>query len=428
MLTVEQALAAILAEVARAPAETIPLEASLGQILAEEIVSDDDSPPFNKALMDGYAVRAADVTAESKPLRVIEQVTAGQVPRRNVGPGEATRIMTGAPIPDGADAVVPIEETELVPSAAGQSCAEQNHDAGELVRILSHAVRPGASVLPRGAATKQGDRVLSVGRELRPQEVAALAELGKGTVQVFRSPRVAVLATGDELVPATAIPGPGQIRNSNEPMLVAQVRRAGGIPVPLGVARDERAELRARIQKGLECDMLLLSGGVSAGKLDLVPSELAEAGVRQVFHKIQMKPGKPLWFGVYERPPVGLAPLALSDFSEKCYVFGLPGNPVSSMVCCELFVRAALRRVRGVEPAVPSPLRARLTEAYSMQGNRPTYHPASLAWESDGPTVRVVDWLGSADLRATVDANALAVFPAGDRLFAAGEVLDVIPW
>jgi molybdopterin molybdotransferase len=265
--------------------------------------------------------------------------------------------------------------------------------------------------------------VLPAGRVLRAQEIGALAESGRATVEVYRRPRVAVLATGDELVPASAQPGPGQIRNSNEPMLCAQIRQAGGEPVPLGIARDERQHLRERIEQGLACDLLLLSGGVSAGKLDLVPSELAAAGVRQVFHQIRMKPGKPLWFGVFDRPTK-----TGTTGADRCYVFGLPGNPVSSMVCCELFARAALRRLMGIEPAVAVPLQARLTEEHSMRGNRPTYHPARLEWQPTGPAVHAVDWIGSSDLRATVDANALVYFPPGDRVFRAGEMVDVYPW
>jgi molybdopterin molybdotransferase len=420
MLTVAEALSAILNEVRRPAPVMRPLDESLGLVLAEDVISDVDSPPFDKALMDGYAVRAEDVATGRAMLRVIEEVTAGHIPRHALGAGEATRIMTGAPLPPGADAVVPVEETEAI---------DEEHEAGTearnlgRVRIDAQPVPRGSHVLPRGAATRQGDRVLPAGRMLRPQEIGALAESGRATVQVYRRPRVGILATGDELVPAAAQPGPGQIRNSNEPMLAAQIRQAGGEPVLLGIARDERQQLRQRIEQGLTCDLLLLSGGVSAGKLDLVPSELAAAGVRQVFHQIRMKPGKPLWFGVFERPPAGG-----TVEKQSCYVFGLPGNPVSSMVCCELFARAALRRLLGIEPAAAVPLQARLTEAHSMRGNRPTYHPALLEWLPTGPTVHAVDWIGSSDLRATVDANAMVYFPPGERTFAAGEIVDVYPW
>jgi molybdopterin molybdotransferase len=258
---------------------------------------------------------------------------------------------------------------------------------------------------------------------LRPQELGALAEVGKHRLSIRPRPTDAILATGDELVPVDAKPGPGQIRNSNETMLAAQTIRAGGVAVPLGIARDDRTELRERILAGLGSDVLLLSGGVSEGTHDLVPSELASLGVRNVFHKINIRPGKPLWFGVWNR--TGGTP---KDGPAVCYVFGLPGNPVSSMICFELFVRSCLRRLRGIEPAEPEAVSARLTADHVARGDRPTYNPARVAWEGSGLTVTPIRWHGSSDLQATVDANAMAVFPGGDRKYSAGEPVDVILW
>lgn len=403
MLTVAEALAAILETVKRPAPVTVDLANALGLTLAEAIVSDIDSPPFTKALMDGYAVRSEDIAAGRRCLKIVEEITAGHVPTKTVGLGEASRIMTGAPMPSGADAVVIVEETAL------------GHEP-ETVEIHAQSVAVEANLLPQGTAVRRGTQVLSAGRVLRAQEIAALAELGRPRIAVYPRPRVAILATGDELVSASQQPGPGQIRNSNEPMLTAQIRQAGGEPVPLGIARDRREELRERIEAGLACDLLLLSGGVSAGKLDLVPSELAAAGVRQVFHKIQMKPGKPLWFGVREFN------------GHSCHVFGLPGNPVSSMVCCEIFVRTALRKLLGIEPAEPRPLAARLEKDYAMRGNRPVHHPAHIEWRADGAVVRVVDWAGSSDVCATVDANGTIYFPPGEKTWRAGEVMEAYPW
>jgi molybdopterin molybdotransferase len=260
--------------------------------------------------------------------------------------------------------------------------------------------------------------VLPAGRRLRGQELGALAELGQARVRVRPAPAVAVLATGDELVPVEARPGPGQIRNSNETMLVAQVVQAGGRPVPLGIARDTRESLRERLGEGLRHDLLLLSGGVSAWKLDLVPSVLHELGVEQVFHKVQVKPGQPLWFGRRDR----------EGDAGPCFVFGLPGNPVSSMVCFELFARTALRRRMGDPHPEPQPISARLTHDFTHAGGRPTYHPAKLAFTSRGPEVTTVPWVGSADLCATVAANAMVVLSAGDAVQPPGTMLDVIPW
>lgn len=406
MLTVSEALAAIVSETPRLPPVKLPLAETLGLVLAEDAISDLDSPPFDKALMDGYAVRAADLPSGKGQLQVIDEIMAGQVSSKTVGNRQAIRIMTGAPLPTGADAVIPVEHTRLSSSAETAT-----------VEVESTATSAGRNILRRGESMRKGDRVLSCGTMLRPQELGALAELGKSVVSVFRRPRVAVLATGDELVAVEQAPGPGQIRNSNETMLVAQLQNAGVETVPLGIARDRAADLRDRVSKGLQSDVLLLSGGVSAGKLDLVPSVLAELGVRQVFHKVRVKPGQPVWFGVLEhsgKPP--------------CCVFGLPGNPVSSMVCCELFARTALRRMMGMEPAKPVPVRARLLRDFHHSGPRPTYHPAKLDWTETGATVDTVPWVGSADLSATVEANAMAVFPEGDQRHPAGTILDVIRW
>jgi molybdopterin molybdotransferase len=427
MLTVSEALAAIINTVSRGPVVSLPLEETLGLVLAEPIISQVDSPPFDKSLMDGYAIRTSDlevarsIAADRTDLVVIEEVTAGRVPVRSIDAGQATRIMTGAPLPIGADAVVPVEETEFIPAC--DTPRDLDTQLGRVVIRDSNGPRPGQFILRRGAAVKSGTEILQPGRLLRAQELAALAEMGFAYVRVVQRPRVAILATGDELVPIGMTPSLGQIQNSNEPMLAAQVQQAAATPVRLGIARDERSRLREHILRGLECDFLLLSGGVSAGKLDLVPSELAAAGVQQVFHKIQMRPGKPLWFGVLERPAG-----ASGKPARPCYVFGLPGNPVSSMVCYELFVRVALRRWSGIEPTIESPISARLLADHHAEGNRPTYHPAKLDLTSNGPTVRIVDWVGSSDLCATVDANGVALLPEGNRLWRAGERLDVFPW
>jgi molybdopterin molybdotransferase len=263
---------------------------------------------------------------------------------------------------------------------------------------------------------RAGDVVLPAGRQLRVQELGVLAELGRSVIPVIPKPAVALLATGDELVPVDQAPGPGQIRNSNETMLRGQVLRAGCVPVPLGIARDDERILEQKIREGLECDLLCLSGGVSMGKLDLVPATLARCGVREVFHKVHLKPGKPVWFGVYDHPD-----------GRRRHIFGLPGNPVSSMVCCELFVLTAMRGLAGY-PARPVPIAARLVSTHSHHDDRPTFVPSHLEFTFDGPRVAPVDWKGSADLRATVDANAMALFPPGTKNYVIGDVVDVYPW
>jgi molybdopterin molybdotransferase len=413
MLTVEEALQAVLDETWPLAPEYVELGDALGLVTADEILSDVDSPPFDKALMDGFAVRAGDLSAGAVTLKIIEQVTAGMVPKKTVEAGTATRIMTGAPLPTGADSIVKIEDAQI------------DADANK-VTIRIGLITQGQHVLRRGTSLTVGQQVLPAGRVLRPQELGALAEVGRDRVSVHPRPTVAVLATGDELVEIGQKPGPGQIRNSNEIMLVAQTRRAGGIPRPLGIARDEREALGQRIVEGLGSDVLLLSGGVSEGTHDLVPSELANLGVRKVFHKVNMRPGKPLWFGVWDRSAVAGAAPHLPPGPATTFVFGLPGNPVSSMVCFELFVRTCLRQLMGRQPALPQAVRARLAREHVARGERSTYNPARLTWDENRASVEVVAWHGSSDLHATVDANALAVFPGGDATYPPGQLIDVI--
>ena len=404
MLTVAQALDYLLATVSPFEINDTPLEQALGLCLARDVISTSDSPPFDKSLMDGYAIRAEDVASGPTSLRVIEVITAGRVPSKPIASGEAAQIMTGAPLPLGADAVVKIEETRRT---------------SDLVSIDSSSIRSGTNLIQRGANIRAGDRALTAGLILTGSRIGALAELGRAQVPVRRRPRVALLATGDELVPIDQVPGPGQIRNSNMSMLIAQIETAGGIPVPLGIARDNQNELREKIRLGLQCDLLVLSGGVSAGTLDLVPSVLAEAGVRQIFHKVEMKPGKPIWFG--EWSPEGTKPL-------NCLVFGLPGNPVSCLVCCELFVRTAIRRIMGIEPATPQSVSARLEHEFLARADRPTYHPAKLTSTHQGLAVTLVRWNGSSDLCGTVAANGMAYLSGEARHFQIGDMLETFAW
>lgn len=389
----------------------MPLAQALDLVLAENVESDVDSPPHDKSIVDGFAVQAADLAGGAAELRVIEEVTAGQLPSKPLVRGSATRIMTGAPVPIGAEAVVMIEESAPVTLADGSSG----------VRIATTRFRPGQNIMRQGASLRRGQQVLAAGRTIRPMEVGLLAEVGRSEVQVYPRPRVAVLATGNELVPAGQIPAAGQIRNSNGPLLAALVAKAGGVPVELGIARDEEAHLSGLVAQGLACDVLVLSGGVSAGVLDLVPSVLAQQGVRQVFHKVNLKPGKPVWFGVLAAP------------SGDKLVFGLPGNPVSTLVCFELFVRPALAKLAARPPAGLAEFQARLSAPFEHRGGRPTYFPARLlpappasTTAGELPLLELLDWRGSADLRTLTDADALAHFPTDERKYASGDVIGAV--
>jgi molybdopterin molybdotransferase len=344
--------------------------------------------------MDGYSLRAVDAASPGAVLSVLEEVTAGHVPTREVTSGTCTRIMTGAPLPTGADAVVMIERTEL---------------SGDKVRI-DVAARPGQNILRRGASMQRGQVILPAGQAIRPIEAGVLAEVGRTSIRAVRRPRVTILATGDELVEADVFPAAGQIRNSNGPLLAALVQNAGAEAIPLGIARDNETDLRAKIEQGLAADALVLAGGVSAGILDLVPKTLAAAGVEQVFHKVNLKPGKPIWFGVSR---------------EGKLVFGLPGNPVSTLVCFGLFVRPALVRLAGhTAAAQANPRRAILAQDHQQRDDRPTYFPAVRRYESPRDTVTPLAWRGSADLRALTDANCLAFFPGGEKTYHAGSEVE----
>jgi molybdopterin molybdotransferase len=370
LLTVEQASEVILRDVPTLRVVDVPLAGAAGHVLAEECVSDLDMPPFDKSMMDGYAVRAAD----AGPLEVVEEVPAGKVPAKDVRPGACSKIMTGAPLPSGADAVQQVEKTRR---------------EGARVTLLA-PVKPGQNIARRATDMRAGEVVLRPGHRLRSAEIAALAAIGRTRVRVFAKPRCAVLATGDELVAPDATPGPGQIRNSNTSQISAQVRELGLECDDLGIVRDEDAAIRAAIRDGLKRDVLILSGGVSAGDWDLVIPALEAEGVKIAMHQVLIKPGKPFCF----------APR----------VFGLPGNPVSSFVIFEVFVRPYLGRLMGADTARPR-VRARLETPVAQKIDRVQYIPASVRIEGDGYVVRAVPWQGSADLFAVTKANGFLVVP-----------------
>lgn len=399
MISVEEALIEIERHLWRPSAERVPVAEAADRVLAENVDSDIDSPPHDKSIVDGYALRSVDVSQQPATLSVIEEVVAGAVPQRPLVPGAATRIMTGAPLPEGADAVVMVERTETI---AGQGLGQ--------VVVRGEGIAPGQNISRRATSMRRGEVVLQPGHRLRSIEIGLLSEVGRVEVEVARRPRVAVLATGNELVPPSESPASGQIRNSNGAMLVSAVRRAGCLPIDLGIGRDEPQALERLISEGLTADVLLISGGVSAGVLDLVPGVLAGLGVRQVFHKVRVKPGKPVWFGLREGPTSTL-------------VFGLPGNPVSSLVCFELFVRPALCALGGGRFGPPAVLRAALAAPFAHRGERPTYHPGNLDALDDGWRIEPLAWQGSGDLRSLASANALIHFAAGEHTYRVGDLV-----
>jgi molybdopterin molybdotransferase len=392
VLTVEQALDAILSRLAVLTTERVDVLAAPGRVLAEPVHATRTIPPWANSSMDGYAVRAAD-TGPERTLTLIGRVTAGTMPARRVGPGEAMRIFTGAPLPDGADAVVPQEDVE----------ARDGHVT------LRGAVAPAAFVRPAGEDVRAGDLVLEPGRRLGAAEVGLLATLGWNPVRVHRRPRVAILSTGDELAELGTEPGPGQIPNTNTYSLLAQVVEAGGEGINLGVAPDRRDAIEERLRRAEAADVIVSSAGVSVGELDLVREALMHAGAELHLWKVSMRPGKPITFGSLGGRPV----------------FGLPGNPVSAMVTFELFVRPALLRMAGCRQIQRMRLRARAAHAIDNPGSRRGYLRVAVTSGPEGFEARLTGEQGSAILRSMVLADGLAVVPP-DTSIATGRDVEVI--
>jgi molybdopterin molybdotransferase len=399
MISVEQAVELVLQHTGKLQrCRRISVESALGCVLAEEITSDIDSPPHDKSQVDGFAICDADLQND-QPLQVIERIMAGQVPAKPLVAGTTIQIMTGAPIPENCAAMVMVEKTEEVGT--------------DQIRILDRGVKSGMNIMRRASSMKKDELVLAPGTVLRGIELGLLAEVGRENVWAFLEPAVAILPTGDEIVPYNERPPAGKIRNSNGVLLTNLVLQAGGSPLENEIVPDEAETLLAAIAANLESDVILLSGGVSAGVHDLVPAALAKAGVMQVFHHVNLKPGKPLWFGFYDR----------GGDQPPCLVFGLPGNPVSGLVCFELFVRPALQKMRGQEPRGLARWQAALATEHTHRGDRPAYWPAVLS--ADESSVTPLRWQGSGDLRTLARANALAHFPGGNQVWGAGEEVRV---
>jgi molybdopterin molybdotransferase len=392
MLSVEEAQREILGRVRVLPSERVDVLAALGRVLAEPIRSTRRIPPWPNSSMDGYAVRAADVRP-SATLRVVGRVVAGSLPTRAVGAGEAVRIFTGAPLPSGADAVIPQEDV----------------DARDGVIGLRSAVEPGAYVRPAGEDVREGDLVLEPGRAIGAAEIGLLAALGRTQVTVGRRPRVAVLSTGNELADLGTEPTPAQIPNSNTYSLMAQVMETGGLPLNLGVVPDRLDAIAERIARGAEADVLVSSAGVSVGELDLVREALVNAGAELHLWKVDMRPGKPITFGSLGGKPV----------------FGLPGNPVSAMVTFELFVRPMLLAMQGRRGTGRLTVRATALAPIVNRGSRRGYLRVVLEGRDGRWGARLTGEQGSGILRSMVAADGLAVL-RGDTAVEVGDDVEII--
>ncbi len=392
-LTFEQARASVLERLREASVrrrtELIPLLEADGRVLAEDVRADRDYPPQARSIRDGFAVRARDLPGE---LRVVGEVRAGEPANLAIGPGEAIEIMTGAPVPQGADAILMVEYAER---------------SGEMLRT-GRPVSPGEFVNPGGAEARAGQVLLPRGLRIDFAHVNLLAAVGRTEIEVHCRPRVAILATGDEIVEANQPPLAHQIRNSNAQSLAVQVRRAGGDPLILPVARDTHDSLRPLIERGLDTNLLLLSGGVSAGKYDLVEPVLAALGAEFYFDRVLIQPGQPLVFGR----------------ARGTFFFGLPGNPASTMVTFEIFARAGVEMLGGqIEPCLPMPS-ARLTRDFRHQLGLTRFLPAELS--ADGAQVTPLRWRGSSDAPAMARANAFVVAEAERSEWRAGDWIRIL--
>jgi molybdopterin molybdotransferase len=386
--------------------ETSPLLSSLGRVLAEPVVAERDQPPFDRSTRDGFAVRAEEAAAG--PLRVAGQIRAGERWTGLNGAGGALEegcaieIMTGAPVPPGADAVAMVEHVEVT---------------GNSIRLSAERVlRSGENIVPQGSEARAGDAVLAVGTEIEAAEIALAAACGCASLTVFRRPRVAIVATGDELVDLDATPGEQQIRNSNSYGLPALVAHAGGEANRLPIAPDRREELERLIVEARNSDLLLLSGGVSMGKYDLVEEVLLSMGAEFFFTGVRMQPGKPVVFGR----------LPASGGHGEQYLFGLPGNPVSTQVTFHCFVEPLLRAMAGAGISPPRFAQATLAEDVLGKPGLMRFLPARLTPGRARSMVRLIGWQGSGDLAANARANCYAVLPPEKIKFMAGEVISVL--
>ncbi|MBF8260125.1 MAG: Molybdopterin molybdenumtransferase [Actinobacteria bacterium] len=393
MLTYEEARGRILDRVSPLGVERVPLDAAAGRTLAGEVRAPGDLPPWDNSAMDGYAVRSEDCRGEAV-LPIAGYQTAGGPDAAAVPKGCAVRIMTGSPVPGGCDAVVPFEEAE---------------ERDGSIRVPA-PVRPRQHIRFRGEDVREGAQVLSDGTVLRPPQVSLLASFGRAMVPVYRKPRVAVLSTGDELVELGEPLDHGKIVNSNSHALAAAIADAGGDPLLLGIARDEREDLRAKLSAGLDADVLVTSAGVSAGDRDLVREVLAELGIEDVFWKVLIKPGGPMAFGLSGATPV----------------FSLPGNPVSSLITFEVFVRPALRKMTGSPHPVKPPVKATLAEPVNKKPGKTHFLRVMIESGEEGYVARTAGDQNTGILRTLALADGIAVLPLERTTFAAGEKVDVL--
>jgi molybdopterin molybdotransferase len=396
MISVEEALGILLSNLPERKVERVHFQSALGRILAESLVATCDIPPFHRAAVDGYALLASDCAKAPVELTVVGESRAGGGMPGQLKTGEAISIMTGAPVPDGADSVQMIEQCRL-------------SDDGEKVTILT-PLKGRENIAPRASEARTGEVVLDSGHRLGPAEIAVMATFGYREVKVFRKPTVAILATGDELVELDQAPRPDQIRNSNAYCLASQLRYMDIECDYLGIAKDDKEELRSKMLEGLERDVLIITGGVSMGEYDFVQEVFHDLGLEILFSKVAIKPGKPTVF---------------ARRGEKL-VFGLPGNPISALVTFECFVRPALGRLCGMNsPELPRMMGELMADMKQSPG-RMAFLPAWVSWEEVGWKVEPLKWKSSADIVGFTGANATFIFPKNRDFLSRGEIVEIM--
>lgn len=396
------------ARIAPPQTETVALLRSSGRVLAREITADRDFPPFPRSTRDGYAVRSADLVTGSAKLKLIGEIKAGPADRpRAIDPGETYSIMTGAPVPGSADAVVMVEYTA---------------EANGIVEV-ARFVKPGENIVPAAAEGKRGDVLVQRGARLNESAIAVAASVGESQINVYQRPSVAILSTGDELVELDQQPGPAQIRNSNTYSLAAQIQQAGGEPVILPVAPDEPCRLRELIERGLHSDLLIMTGGVSMGRYDLVEQVLSDLHAEFFFTGAQIQPGRPVVFGRVAHDEKSRE----SAETQRKYFFGLPGNPVSTMVTFELFARPMLEAIAGMTVRKLSFVHARTNSEIRVKPGLTRFLPAILSGDYDRSHVELVPWQGSGDIAAQARANCYAVIPPDREIVGANEWVAILP-
>ena len=396
MISVEEALEILQSNLPERKVECVPFQESLGRVMAENLTATSDIPPFYRSSMDGYAVLAADVENPPVELRIAGESRAGGGIPGTLKSGEAIATMTGAPVPEGADAVQVIEQCEII-------------DGGRKVRILK-PVKAHENIAPRGSEAKAGNVVLAAGHRIGPAEIAVMATFGYGEVKVYGKPAVAIFATGDELVEFDQMPQPDQIRNSNAYCLASQLRLMGLEADYLGIVRDDREELRQKMLAGLERDVLIITGGVSMGEYDFVRDVFQDLELEILFSKVAIKPGKPTVF---------------ARRGNKL-VFGLPGNPISALITFECFVRPVLGRLCGAaNPELPR-MKGELLADMRQSPGRTAFLPAWVTWQDDGWKVDPLRWKSSADIIGFTGANATFIFPKNRDLLRRGEIVEIM--